>query len=120
MAKSTLQKIKDILDLPGTLGIGLTLLEILIIGGVFFFNRQEKTSDSNSNVEYELIHSNHCSIYEAVNEGRLRYGMTIDEVINMLGQPRTRQSNRVGTYLYYGKYQLVFDSNGMFEHYNYN
>ena len=45
MPKSTLQKIKDILDLPGTLGIGLTLLEIVILGVIFYFNRQEKTPE---------------------------------------------------------------------------
>lgn len=45
MGKTTLQKIKDILDLPGSLGIGLTLLEIAILGIIFYFNKQEKIQD---------------------------------------------------------------------------
>ena len=176
MRKSTMQKIKDILDLPGTLGVGLTILEILFLGTIFLFNRQEKSSQSAIEGKmlvdkYEasvrgsdeftddmLVACNaikvfginklskadkdrfmrlkkeheakadaymtsltpRISIQRAIDEDRLYYGMPISEVIDMLGQPRKRQSNRVGTYLYYGKYQLVFDSNGRYEHYNYN
>ena len=176
MGKTALQKIKNFLELPGTLGIGLTILEILILVTVFLFNRQEKSyplsaegkvlvdkyeaavqgSDEFTDdmpVAYNAIEAfgikklskadkdrflrlkkehekkadaymasltPRISIQRAIDEDRLYYGMPISEVINLLGQPRKRQSNRVGTYLYYGKYQLVFDSNGRYEHYNYN
>ena len=46
MPKSRLQKFKDILDLPGTLGIGMTLLEILILGIVFGLSHKEEIPES--------------------------------------------------------------------------
>lgn len=46
MQKNTWQKIKDLFDYPGTLGIGLTLLEIFILVVIYCFNRQGNTMQS--------------------------------------------------------------------------
>ncbi len=46
MQKNTWQKIKDLFDYPGTLGIGLTLLEIVILVVIYCFNRQGNTMQS--------------------------------------------------------------------------
>lgn len=49
MQKNTWQKIKDLFDYPGTMGVGMTLLEIAILAVIYCFNRQGNTMQSQTN-----------------------------------------------------------------------
>lgn len=77
MTKIIWQKIKDLLEYPGTLGIGVTLLEIVILVVIFCFNRQE-TIQPNVNDPYEWVYGtwecptpNGTIVLEIRNDGRL-------------------------------------------------
>lgn len=89
-------------------------------------NKKDSTSEKKTNTQSQTTYTpapaspTYTSVEYAIDNGLIHPGMTVGAVIKLLGEPRNRQKNRVCTCLYYGKYQLVFDSNGEYLHYNYN
>ncbi len=87
MQKNTWQKIKDLFDYPGTMGVGMTLLEIAILAVIFCFNRKADTYTHSPivNDPYEWIYGTwDCNTPDGTivlvirNDGRL-YN-SIDEI----------------------------------------
>lgn len=72
------------------------------------------TTSSTSNV------SQYKSVYTALNDGSIYYGMTYNQIVEICG-PATRvsRSNGVVKYAYYGNVQLCFHgSSGGFTNWN--
>lgn len=96
---------------PLTLAI---VIAFVLSAGLVYYSYQDYLAEE----EYESSRPHYMSIYAALNNGYIGYGMSYSEIENICG-PADSLSRRNGVveFAYYGSVQLCF-VNGRFDHWN--